>query len=135
MSDPDQIQRDKKTILSATWAAKASTKYEIYLLLCTECKAYLPRIEHITVYFLKEIISGKKKALKQNDVQHLFVPQYEGKLLFYHDNFSSRPWSQGNFRADRQQWCSADLLPRPNQRKSQVTKSLDLQRPQLYHQR
>ena len=83
MSNSNQVSNGKKAILSATWATKASTKYEIYLLLCTECKAYLPRIEHITVYFLKEIISGKKKALKQNDVQHLFVPQYEGKLLFF----------------------------------------------------
>jgi hypothetical protein len=77
-------------MLSSSWAAKASTKYETYLLLVTEVKAYLPRLEHVTTYFLKEIISGKKKGqftssflkssivVKQAVIRYLYVPQYEG---------------------------------------------------------
>jgi hypothetical protein len=49
-------------MLSSTWAAKASSKYETYLILQLEVKAYLPRLEHITIYFLREIISGRKKG-------------------------------------------------------------------------
>ena len=63
-------------MLSSSWAAKASTKYEVYILLVTEVKAYLPRQEHITICkspllllifladFLKDIISGKKKYVR-----------------------------------------------------------------------
>jgi hypothetical protein len=51
----------KVNLLSATWAAKASTKYENYLILVTEVGAYLPRAEHVTIYFIKDIISSKKK--------------------------------------------------------------------------
>jgi hypothetical protein len=77
-------------MLSSTWAAKASTKYETYIILQTEVKVYLPRQEHLTLYFLKDIISSKKKRklrskilifdldVKQAAVRYLFVPQYEG---------------------------------------------------------
>jgi hypothetical protein len=86
-------------MLSSTWAAKASTKYETYLLLVTEVGAYLPRLEHLTMYFLKGIISGKKKGecmntfylnylvIKQKEVRYLYVPQYEGlglKEIYHH---------------------------------------------------
>ena len=66
----------KVKMLSSTWAAKASSKYEVYLLLVTEVKAYLPRKEHLTICkfslpllinlldFLKDIISGRKKFIK-----------------------------------------------------------------------
>jgi hypothetical protein len=58
-------------MLSSTWAAKASTKYETYLILQLEVKAYLPRLEHITIYFLREIISGKKKGML-NNISNIF---------------------------------------------------------------
>ena len=73
-------------MLSSTWAAKASTKYEVYLLLVTEVKAYLPRQEHVTICkfylssltllldFLKDLISGRKKYIKQAKVAHCYVP-------------------------------------------------------------
>jgi hypothetical protein len=48
-------------MLSNTWAAKASTKYENYMLMVTEVGAYLPRAEHVTIYFIKDLISSKKK--------------------------------------------------------------------------
>ena len=77
-------------MLSSTWAAKASTKYEVYLLLVTQVKAYLPRQEHVTIYFLKDsklifwsfwnfiVISGRKLHLKQEKVSYCYVPAYEG---------------------------------------------------------
>ena len=77
-------------MLSSTWTAKASTKYEVYLLLQTQVKAYLPRHEHVTICkfdfffliffpdFLKDLISGKKKYVKQDKVSYCYVPQYEG---------------------------------------------------------
>ena len=93
MNSTNQIVRDqdhKVKMLSSSWAAKASTKHEVYLLLVTQVKAYLPRSEHVTVCksflsliilfsdFLRDIISGKKKYLKQDKVSHCYVPQYDG---------------------------------------------------------
>ena len=45
VSQPDT----KVKMLSSTFAAKASSKYEIYILLVTSVKAYLPRHEHLTI--------------------------------------------------------------------------------------
>ena len=79
MQGADQIQAapgQKVKMLSSSWAAKCSTKYEVYLMMQTETKAYLPRNEHITICkspklslisllnFLKDLISGKKKYIK-----------------------------------------------------------------------
>jgi hypothetical protein len=73
-------------ILSNTWAAKASTKYENYLIMVTEVGAYLPRAEHVTIYFIKDLIGAKKKRklqtilmtftvdVKQKVVRYLYVP-------------------------------------------------------------
>ena len=77
-------------MLSNSWAAKASTKYEVYILLVTQVKCYLPKCPHVTICefrfvililsidFLKDIISGKKKYVKQDSVKNIYVPQYEG---------------------------------------------------------
>lgn len=60
------IPQPKVNVLSSTWGAKASTKYENYLILVTEVNAYLPRVEHVTMYFLKDIISSRKKCKDYN---------------------------------------------------------------------
>ena len=43
-----------------------------------ECRAYLPAYENVTIYFLKQLVAGKKKFLHADRVQHLSVPHYEG---------------------------------------------------------
>ena len=35
----------------------------------------------MTVYFLKDLISGNKKFIKQKDIQHLQIPNYEGLAI------------------------------------------------------
>ena len=32
----------------------------------------------MTIYWLKDLISGRKKRIKNNEVKHIAVPQYEG---------------------------------------------------------
>ena len=49
-------------INAAAFAAKAKSKREIYAILTIDCKAYLPKLEVITIYFLKDLLSGKKKC-------------------------------------------------------------------------
>ena len=44
------------------FAAKAQSKREVYSLLTIDCKAYLPKYETITIYYLKDLLSGVKKC-------------------------------------------------------------------------
>ena len=54
--------QQKQTITAAEFAAKAKSKREVYTLLVVDCKAYLPHIDTITIYFLKELASGQKRC-------------------------------------------------------------------------
>ena len=43
-----------------------------------DVKAYLPEIESVTIYFLKDIASSERKFLKSDKIKHLTVPHFEG---------------------------------------------------------
>jgi hypothetical protein len=51
-----------RMMLASEFAAKAKSKREIYVFLSTNVMAYLPDYETVTIYFLKDLISGKKKC-------------------------------------------------------------------------
>jgi hypothetical protein len=55
-------QRAQQTITSAEFAAKFKSKREIYQLLTVDAGAYLSSYDSLTIYFLKDLISGKKKC-------------------------------------------------------------------------
>ena len=82
---------EKNQAISAqAFAAKFKSKREIYQLLTVDAKAYLPPYDAVTIYFLKDLISGEKKCklsifsdhaflvVKCADIIHVFVPAYEG---------------------------------------------------------
>jgi hypothetical protein len=77
-------------ITAAAFAAKFKSKKEIYHLLAVEAKKYLPHVDTVTIYFLKEIINKTKRgkslpfiftrlllAFNGADIRHLHCPQYE----------------------------------------------------------
>ena len=41
----------------------------------------MPAYEQITVYFLKDLINGRKKSIKGKDCRWIQIPQYEGLSL------------------------------------------------------
>ena len=49
-------------VSAKTFAAKFKSKREVYNMLTVDAKAYLPKYETITIYFLKDLISGTKKC-------------------------------------------------------------------------
>ena len=49
-------------VLASLVAAKANSKYEIYQLLSIDAKIYLPKVNTVTIYFLKEMMAGKRKG-------------------------------------------------------------------------
>ena len=54
----NQTQR----VLASEFSARANSKYEIYQFLGIDAEIYLPKVNHITIYFMKDIISGEKKG-------------------------------------------------------------------------
>ena len=59
------------------FASKFKSKREIYTFLTVDGKAYLPPHDNVTIYFLKDLMSGKKKFVSQDRVRHISVPQYD----------------------------------------------------------
>ena len=46
---------------AAAFGAKFRSKREIYQFLTMDVKAYLPDCDNVTIYFLKDIMHGKKR--------------------------------------------------------------------------
>ena len=90
MADNMIPQQQMQQISSASFAAKFKSKRgkclslsltfhlpEVYFFLTVECKYYLPACDTVTIYFLKDIVSGTRRAMKGTDIVHLACPQYE----------------------------------------------------------
>ena len=52
-----------------------------FSLLTVDCKFYLPDYRSITVFFMKDLLSGERKALKLDEVKHLYVPYYKSLTI------------------------------------------------------
>lgn len=85
--------QDHNQVNVASFAAKFRSKAEVYQFMTLDVKAYLPAPNTITVYFLKDLVSGTKKCkyrwfsdLVEPDVEmrkvvHISVPAYENLCL------------------------------------------------------
>ena len=76
-------------INAATFAAKFKSKKECYNFLSIEAGGYLPPYQSITIFHMKQMISGKKKSkfehlnddhvivLMNDRINNITVPHYE----------------------------------------------------------
>ncbi len=55
------INVQKQQVTSAAFSAKFCSKREIFVFLTVDAKAYLCNCDNLTIYFLKDIVSGKRK--------------------------------------------------------------------------
>ena len=68
MASGNQINRnperfaEKKTVSVQDIAAKFESKHEIYQWLTTELNMYLPKYKQTSIYWMREIIAGKRKC-------------------------------------------------------------------------
>ena len=62
-------------VSSKAFKAKYNSKKEIYNFLACDVGVYLPHPDNLTIYFLKEIMSGKKKKLNIAMIRHIHIPQ------------------------------------------------------------
>ena len=74
-------------VSAAAFAAKYKSKREVYMFLTVDRKAYLPSFETLTIYFLKDLVSGKKKSKFPQILVHYFV------TLSRQRRFTSAPFS------------------------------------------
>ena len=77
----------------AAFSAKFRSKREIYQFLTLDVRAYLPAVHTLTIYFLKDIVSGAKKRkyqaannptmadIQMRSVVHISCPAYENLSL------------------------------------------------------
>ena len=49
-------------VSAQTFAAKFKSKKEIYNFLTIDAKAYLPAYETVSIYHMRDIVSGEKKV-------------------------------------------------------------------------
>jgi len=51
---------NKTAITAAAFSSKFRSKREIYVFLTVDVRAYLPNCDNLTIYFLKDLVSGKR---------------------------------------------------------------------------
>ena len=62
-------------VSSKEFGAKYKSKREIYNFLASDVGVYLPPYDNVTIYFLKEIMGGKKKMLRTTMIRTIHIPQ------------------------------------------------------------
>jgi len=65
----------KKHITSKEFAAKYRSKREIYNFLATDVGVFLPPYDNVTIYYLKDLLMGRRKMLKTTLIRTIHIPQ------------------------------------------------------------
>jgi hypothetical protein len=55
---PNQQARGRQQVTATAFAAKYKSKREIFNFLTMDVKAYLPTYDTVSIYFLKDLVSG-----------------------------------------------------------------------------
>ena len=63
-------------ISSKEFAAKYNSKREIYNFLACDVGIYLPPYDNVTIYFLKDLMNGRKKMLRTTTIRTIHIPMY-----------------------------------------------------------
>ena len=71
----------KVRVTAQELAAQARDKTEIYHKVAHELDAYLPGVDQVTTWHMRDLASGVKKRIRGKDVKSMHVPSYEGLAL------------------------------------------------------
>jgi len=74
----DSSSARKVKVTAKDFAAKMRNKQEVYHFLTHEVGAYLSSYDTMTVWHMRDLVSGKRRRIKAKEIKHLNVPQYEG---------------------------------------------------------
>jgi hypothetical protein len=78
MSEINAGNAPKAKVVAKEFASKYRDKTEVYHFLTHDVGAYLGTYDSMTIWHMKDLISGERKLIKGTDSKHLSVPQYEG---------------------------------------------------------
>jgi len=86
MADQQQIvprAPQAAKVTAATFGAKYTNKREVYRFLATEANVYLPPMDNVTIWHLRDLAMGERKRIDAKDVKHIAIPQFEGLSIKY----------------------------------------------------
>ena len=72
------IAQKKARVTAAEFAAKFTNKREIYRFLASEVNLYVPPIDNVTVWHLRDMARGERTRIEAKDVKHVAIPQFKG---------------------------------------------------------
>ena len=73
----EKATSQKVKITAEEWGAKARNKTECYHQVGHEFGAFVPPIDNITSWHLRDLSTGIKKMIKSSEIKHLHVPSYD----------------------------------------------------------
>ena len=78
-----QVSQSKKDVrVSAeAFGAKFQGKREVWRFCTSECQAYLPAYETVTIFHLRDLQAGKRTRIHTDKVKHVQIPHFEGLKL------------------------------------------------------
>ena len=62
------------SVSSKEFSAKYRSKREIYNFLATDVGVYLPPYDNVTIYFIKDLMFGRKKMVNTKLVKTIHIP-------------------------------------------------------------
>ena len=74
MNQVNQAVSQGSRISSKEFAAKYWSKREIYNFLASDVGVFLQPYDNITIYFLKDLMAGRKKMLSTKMVKTIHIP-------------------------------------------------------------
>ena len=73
------------------FGSKMRSKREVYRFLQSEVLAYLGEYQTMTVWHLRDIVSGDRTLIKASQVKHISIPNFDGltieKMLEFAQNY------------------------------------------------
>ena len=70
-SRPNTKANEKYT---SKWTDSSFTLFAMFSFLTIDADTYLPNYSTLTIYFLKDLLSGRKSRIKNNKVKHISIP-------------------------------------------------------------
>ena len=76
---PNQDGGPAQVIVDAkAFGAKFTSKKECYRFLTHDCGAYLASYQSMTIWHMRDLISGDRRRIKESSVKQINVPYFEG---------------------------------------------------------
>ena len=73
-----QLQLQMASVNAASFGAKYASKREVYRFLTSEARVYLPSYDTVTIFHMRDLVAGRRRMIKQDDVKVISVPFFDG---------------------------------------------------------